>query len=103
VINVSDADMPLYEAMRKWRNARAKEHNIKPFMFFNNKQLETLVREKPANATALRTVLSEMDAHQYEKYQDELLGFLAGAHRDSHSSASSADVTAPADVAEQAS
>ena len=80
VVNLPEADMPLYEAMRKWRNARAKEHDIKPYMFINNKQIEWLVREKPQTKEALRVVLNEMEAEQFEKYQDELLGFLSGAH-----------------------
>lgn len=80
VVDVPEADMPLYEAMRKWRNARAKEHDIKPYMFFNNKQLESLIKAKPTTKEALRTVLNEMDAERFEKYQDELIGFMSGAH-----------------------
>lgn len=79
VVDVPEGDMPLYEAVRKWRNARAREANIKPFNLFNNKQLENLVRSKPTSSDELRVLLSDMDQEMFDKYQNELLGFIQGA------------------------
>lgn len=79
VIDVPEADMPLYEAVRKWRNARAREADVKPFQLFNNKQLESLVKAKPASSDELRAILTDMDASMYDRYQHELLGFIQGA------------------------
>ncbi len=79
VIDVPESDMPLYEAVRKWRNARAREADVKPFQLFNNKQLESLVKSKPASSDDLRTILTDMDASTFDKYQHELLGFISGA------------------------
>lgn len=79
VPNVGEADMPLFEAVRKWRNARAREENIKPFTLFNNKQLEELVQAKPANSDALRPLVPDMTDELFGKYSNELLGFLSAA------------------------
>jgi superfamily II DNA helicase RecQ len=79
VIDVPEADMPLYEAVRKWRNARAREADVKPFQLFNNKQLEALVKSKPSSGDQLRSILTDMDPSMYERYQHELLGFIQGA------------------------
>src|SRR5438093_1177009 len=32
---IAEKDQPLFEAIRKWRNARAREERIKPFALFN--------------------------------------------------------------------
>lgn len=77
--NVEEKDVPLFEAVRKWRNARAREENIKPFTLFNNKQLEELVKAKPLGADALRPLVPEMAPELFEKYSNELLGFLSAA------------------------
>jgi superfamily II DNA helicase RecQ len=79
VIDVPESDLPLYEAVRKWRNARAREADVKPFQLFNNKQLESLVKAKPASSDELRAILTDMDPGMYDRYQHELLGFIQGA------------------------
>jgi superfamily II DNA helicase RecQ len=79
VPNVAEADMPLFEAVRKWRNARAREENIKPFTLFNNKQLEELLQAKATTADALRPLVPDMSQELFDKYSNELLGFLSAA------------------------
>jgi superfamily II DNA helicase RecQ len=79
VIDVPESDMPLYEAVRKWRNARAREADVKPFQLFNNKQLESLVKAKPASGDELRAILTDMEPATFDRYQHELLGFIQGA------------------------
>jgi superfamily II DNA helicase RecQ len=79
VIDVPESDMPLYEAVRKWRNARAREADVKPFQLFNNKQLESLVKAKPASGEELRAILTDMEPATFDRYQHELLGFIQGA------------------------
>lgn len=79
VIDVAEADMPLYEAIRKWRNARAREADVKPFQLFNNKQLESLVKAKPTSSDELKAILTDMDPATFDRYQHELLGFIQGA------------------------
>ena len=71
--------LPLYENLRKWRNQRAREENVKPYLFFNNKQLEDLVKAKPSEIDALKGLTPDMSAEHFEKYGNELLGVLSVA------------------------
>lgn len=76
---IAEKDQPLFEAIRKWRNARAREERIKPFALFNNKQLESIVNAKPNTTDALRPLVPDMDASLWDRYQNELIGFLEAA------------------------
>lgn len=76
---VADQDFPLFESLRTWRNSRAREERVKPFTFFNNRQLEQIVSVKPADAPALKDIASDMDSRLWDKYHKELLGFIDAA------------------------
>jgi superfamily II DNA helicase RecQ len=76
---IADADFPLFDSVRKWRNTRAREARVKPYSFFNNRQLEELVTAKPENTDALRAIVTDMEAPLWEKYQNELLAFVETA------------------------
>jgi superfamily II DNA helicase RecQ len=76
---IPEKDLPLYEAVRKWRNARAKDERVKPFELFNNRTLEELVKSKPSNATDLKALVPEMEPRLWERYNNELLGFMETA------------------------
>ena len=76
---VPEADAPVFEAVRKWRNARARDERVKPFSFFNNRQLEEVVKAKPTNVNDLRTLLPDMEPQLWERYHNELLGFMEAA------------------------
>ena len=95
VVDVPEADMPLYEALRKWRNARAREENVRPVALFSNKQLEDIVKTKPSSAEQLRGITAEMTAPHFERYSQEMLGFISGSHApESAPSQASQDATA---------
>ncbi|MEI8134908.1 MAG: HRDC domain-containing protein [bacterium] len=70
-------DMPLYENIRKWRNTVAREEKIKPYILFNNKQLEDLVKSKPKDSEALKAITSDISPEHFEKYGNELLGLVS--------------------------
>ena len=72
-------DLPLYENIRKWRNTVAREEKIKPYILFNNKQLEDLVKAKPKDADALKAITSDLSPEHFEKYGNELLGLVSAA------------------------
>jgi len=74
--DVSEQDFPLYDALRKWRNSRAREERVKPFAFFNNKQLEQIVTAKPDGADGIRSIAVDMEPALWEKYQNELQAFV---------------------------
>ena len=76
---VADQDFPLFESIRTWRNSRAREERVKPFTFFNNRQLEQIVTAKPADAPTLKDIAADMDPKLWEKYHKELLGFIDAA------------------------
>ena len=97
---VADHDFPLFESIRTWRNSRAREERVKPFTFFNNRQLEQIVTAKPADAPALKDIAADMDPRLWEKYHKELLGFIDAA-RSTKSAApqASANETASVEVA----
>jgi hypothetical protein len=77
--DVSERDFPLYDALRKWRNSRAREERVKPFAFFNNKQLEQLVTAKPEGADGIRSIALDMEPALWDKYRNELLAFVETA------------------------
>ncbi len=79
VPQIAEADQPLFEAVRKWRNARAKEERIKPFTLFNNKQLEAIVNAKPATTESLHALAPDMEPRLWDRYQNELIGFIEAA------------------------
>ncbi len=76
---IADADFPLFDAVRKWRNTRAREARVKPYSFFNNRQLEELVTAKPENTEALHAIVTDMEPALWDKYQNELLAFVETA------------------------
>jgi superfamily II DNA helicase RecQ len=75
--DLSTEQMPLYEAIRKWRNTRAREENIKPYVLFNNKQLEDIVKAKPGDSDSLKSIVADMSPEHFEKYSGEIVGMLS--------------------------
>ncbi len=71
--------MPLYENIRKWRNQAARDEKIKPYLLFNNKQLEDLVKTPPSDLPALKTIASDMTEEHFSKYGNQLLGLISAA------------------------
>lgn len=84
---VPDADFPLFDAVRKWRNTRAREARVKPYSFFNNRQLEQIVTAKPESADSLKAIATDMSPELWDKYHNELLAFIDTARGASGGSA----------------
>lgn len=72
---VSDADMPLFNAMRDWRNERAKKEGIPVYVISNNTELAHIVTEKPQSLNALRAIPGIGKA-KAERYGKEILKAL---------------------------
>ncbi|HEY3875478.1 MAG TPA: HRDC domain-containing protein [Candidatus Kapabacteria bacterium] len=83
---ISDADFPLFDAVRKWRNTRAREARVKPYSFFNNRQLEQIITTKPTSTEALHSIASDMTPELWDKYHNELLSFIDTARMATQSS-----------------
>jgi superfamily II DNA helicase RecQ len=71
--------LPLYENIRKWRNQIARDEKIKPYILFNNKQLEDLVKTPPADLDSLKTTVPDMNDDLFGKYGNQLLGLFSAA------------------------
>lgn len=72
---VSDADMPLFNAMRDWRNERAKKEGIPVYVISNNTELAHIVTEKPKSLNALRAIPGIGKA-KTERYGSDILKAL---------------------------
>lgn len=76
VPDIPAEQVPLYDAIRRWRNNNAREANVKPYEFFNNKQLEAIIKAKPADPETLKPMLPDMKPEHFEKYAGELIGMV---------------------------
>lgn len=77
--DLSPEQVPLYETIRRWRNTRAREENIKPYVLFNNKQLEDIVKARPADTETLKSIVPDMNPEHFEKYSGEIVGMLVAS------------------------
>lgn len=53
---VPEADKAVFEALRRWRNDRAKRDGRPPYVLLTNRQLAAIAALRPATRTALETV-----------------------------------------------
>ncbi len=75
--DVPENKMPLYENVRKWRNQVARDEKVKPYILFNNKQLEDMVKTPPEALEGLKAITADMSDELFTKYGNQLLGLLA--------------------------
>lgn len=77
--DIPKESMAMYENIRKWRNQVARDEKIKPYILFNNKQLEDLVKTPPTTTESLKAVASDMSPELFEKYSNQLIGLISAA------------------------
>ena len=68
----------LFERLRAWRAATAKEHGVPAYVILHDATLLELVRERPHNLDAMRHV-SGIGARKLENFGEALLELLAAA------------------------
>ena len=73
---VSEADLPLWNALRDWRTERAKRDGVPTYMIATNRQLAAMVERRPGSLSALAAV-EGIGKAKLEKYEQELLALLA--------------------------
>lgn len=73
---LSDADAPLFNALRDWRAERAKRDGVPPYVVLTNRQLAAMVSQMPRSLSALGAI-EGIGKAKMEKYGEELLGMLA--------------------------
>jgi len=71
-------DRPLFEALRHWRNERAKKDGRPSYILFNNGQLAAIARARPRTKQALGEVPGVGEG-RLRDYADELLAIIAAA------------------------
>lgn len=69
----------VFEALRRWRNERAKRDGRPPYVLFTNSQLANIARARPDTKSALEAVPGVGEA-RVRDYADDLLALLRTAH-----------------------
>lgn len=82
---LNEREKTLYDALRNWRTARAKQEGIPPYIIANNKQLAKMIRIKAKTLSDLVKIdgIGELKVKQYGK---EILEIISQHEKDSRSS-----------------
>ena len=73
---LADVDKQLFEALRSWRNARAKKDGRPAYVLFTNAQLVEIATRRPGTKAALQAIDGIGDA-RVEGYGDDVLAVVA--------------------------
>ncbi|MCP4751202.1 MAG: hypothetical protein GY866_09930 [Proteobacteria bacterium] len=73
---LTEAEWPLFETLRQWRNERAKQDGIPHYSVFKNQVLVDLVKKRPSTLAQLQTV-SGIGQNKAAKYGESLLAMVA--------------------------
>jgi hypothetical protein len=68
-----------FQRLRDWRNRRAQEMNVEPFIVASSRMLETLAREAPDSLDALREI-PDIGSWRVNDYGEEILTALKNGH-----------------------
>lgn len=77
---VAEADVPLFNALRDWRNERSKKEGIPPYIIFTNRQLAAIVSAHPQSLSKLSEV-EGCGKSKLEKYGEEIIKLMANTHK----------------------
>ena len=72
---VSEADQPLYLALKRWRNDRGRREGRPVYILFSNSQLAAVARQRPVTLAALGTVPG-IGEGKVREYGDEVLALV---------------------------
>ena len=75
---LSESDRALYEALRRWRNDRARRDGRPAYILFNNRQLADIARLRPNSVVALQEVPGVGEG-KARSYGEDVLALLAAA------------------------
>ncbi|WP_092916596.1 DNA helicase RecQ [Agrococcus baldri] len=77
-LQLDDAQQVLFQALRSWRAATAKEQSVPAYVVFNDKTLAAIAERRPATLVELSTV-SGVGESKLERYGDAVLEVLSEA------------------------
>ena len=83
---LAEDEQALFDALRTWRNERAKREGRPPYVLFTNRQMAEIARRRPASAAALREIQGIGDA-KVSDWGDEVLGLVSAGVRSSSEAA----------------
>ena len=75
-----DVDQQLFEALRSWRNVRAKKDGRPAYVLFTNAQLAAIATRRPTTKAALKLIDGIGDA-RVEGYGDDVIALVAEVPR----------------------
>lgn len=75
-VQVAEADIPLYNALRDWRAERALRDGVPPYMVCTNQQLAAMIKARPQSMSKLGSI-NGIGKAKLEKYGQDLLALLA--------------------------
>ena len=75
-VQVAEAGIPLYDALRDWRADRARRDGVPPYIVCTNQQLAAMIKARPQSMSKLGTI-DGVGKAKVEKYGQELLALLA--------------------------
>ena len=73
---LTEADWPLFNSLRNWRNERSQQEGIPPYVICNNRQLAQIIKSRCRTLEELRQIEGIGDA-KLKKYGQHLLAMLA--------------------------
>lgn len=76
--DLDENEKAVFDALREWRAARAKQDGIPPYLIANNKQLAKMIKMKATTKTDLASVGGIGEA-KVESYGEEILKVIAQA------------------------
>ncbi len=75
-VDMPEEAAPLFEALRGWRSATAKEQGVPPYVVFHDKTLREIATRRPSSLAELGTV-SGVGENKLAKYGEQILETLA--------------------------
>ena len=77
-VDLPDAAVPVFEQLRAWRAATAKEQGVPAYVIFHDATLRQIAIESPSTLAGLGTV-SGVGENKLAKYGQHILDTLAGS------------------------
>jgi ATP-dependent DNA helicase RecQ len=74
-VNLPAAAVPVFDQLRAWRAATAKEQGVPAYVIFHDATLRQIAAESPANMAELATV-SGIGENKLAKYGQQILTIL---------------------------
>ncbi|MDJ0345926.1 DNA helicase RecQ [Streptomyces sp. H10-C2] len=94
-VDLPEALLPVFERLRAWRAASAKEQGVPAYVIFHDATLREIATAAPADLAALGTI-SGVGENKLAKYGQQILDTLAGVETGPAQSAAPAAFAAPA-------